>query len=114
MLAAVACCSAAAFVACDKDDDKGSGSGSTNVYTITIQYEDGSAFANKQMGICDYVTDFCTSPKTTDENGTVIFDKLDKGTYSINSNFIPSGYELQEEYQFTDYGEYTVVLVEKE
>lgn len=114
LMATVACFSTAAFVACDKDESKGGGDAADS-YTIYVTDEDGKAVANVQIGICDYDSGRCTAPKKTDEDGKVVFEET-KATYILNSNIsAPSGYEWKEDdYQFTDYGEYTIVLVEAE
>lgn len=115
LMAMVACFATTAFVACDKDDNKGSGSGSADSYVIYVTDAEGEAMADVQIGICDYETGRCTTPKKTDEDGKVVF-KETEATYVLNSNIsAPSGYEWEKDkYQFTDYGEYTVVLVEAE
>ena len=112
LMATIACFAMTAFVACDKDDNKGGGSGSADSYVIYVTDADGNAMADVQIGICDYDSGRCTAPKTTDENGQVVF-KETKATYVLNSNIsAPSGYEWkQDDYQFTEYGEYTIVLV---
>ena len=112
LMATIACFAMTAFVACDKDDDKGANGATANAYTITVTNEDGDVMANVSVGICDYDSGRCTAPKTTDENGQVVF-KETKATYVLNSNIsAPSGYEWkQDDYQFTEYGEYTIVLV---
>lgn len=112
LMAMVACFASAAFVACDKDDNKGGDTGAADSYIIYVTDAEGEAMADVQIGICDYESGRCTSPKKTDEDGKAIFN-ADKATYVLNSNIdAPSGYEWKEEYQFTEYGEYTVVLVE--
>ena len=111
LMATIACFATTAFVACDKDDDKGAGA-TANAYTIYVTDQDGNAMADVQIGICDYDSGRCTTPKRTDEDGKAVF-KETKATYVLNSNIsAPSGYEWKEDdYQFTEYGEYTIVLV---
>ena len=114
LMAMVACFASAAFVACDKDDNKGGGTSAADSYVIYVTDAEGEAMADVQIGICDYDTGRCATPKKTDEDGKVVFNET-KATYVLNSYVsTPSGYEWKEEYQFTEYGEYTVVLVEAE
>ena len=73
LMATIACFATTAFVACDKDDDKGAGA-TANAYTIYVTDQDGNAMADVQIGICDYDSGRCTTPKRTDEDGKAVFN----------------------------------------
>ena len=111
MAAAVLALGILAFTACG---------GSSDAYTIYLKDANGNAIANQSIGICHYDENGnqigCLLPKNTDADGKVVFDANDgadeEKVWKINQDTIDS-YTPQETYEFTSFGEYTVVLIAK-
>ena len=104
---AVLCFAMFAFAGCGEK---------ATAYTICVQDESGNAVKNVQIGLCSYNEDTkekgnCLNPVATDENGKAVVE-VEEATYILNNDTLGS-YKYKQDYIVKEYGEYTVIVVEK-